>query len=367
MLAILSLVSSFAQAQDSTEVVPRVVGTAAPGGKLYWQGNPGDYPGRGGNRNGWWPQGGSYHQCPAGTLPSVLGTADECPAGIHCQEALDDARAKGLAPRYWDGSYVITVRTPIMGMGAAGVWCVDPGDIYPTTPEGAALVAAGGPPPSGPPALTRDDVDQRIADALARQKAEEPPPLPPPAASPPPAPRPAPTPFLTRGGPFAGIQGEVGDHPYFHGLVGGFVTLRLSDLVWFEPFAGFGTDGKSTHPTGYEKDTNTLTDSSGWFLSINGGVRFPVVAHRWVNEEKGSTYVLVSPGLGWIGDDLTKGFTFWGGIVSLDLQAEVWWDRKVPFAVYLETGVAKEAWLNDQATHTSQFGWPLMLGAKFPF
>jgi hypothetical protein len=219
------------------------------------------------------------------------------------------------------------------------------------------MVAAAAQSPAVSPGVTPEALHQALEDQEKKLREELKPPEEPPVTA-----AASTAPFLTRGGPFTGVQWSVGQ-PNFHWLLGGFVTLRLSDRIWFEPWVAAGTDGKSIHPSGWDEERSMYTETTGTYLAISGGVSFPVVV--WEGS-KGLT-LLLTPSLSWVGDDLTAGVTTWGDTFSTGAQAELWWGREVPFAIYAEAGVGANAWSNDQEQHQWAVRVPVKAGIKVPF
>lgn len=352
--------------EDYGSVVSRVVGWAAPGGDPVWTGNAGDYPSSPvANRRGKFADSGES-QCLAGKLPAVLGTADHISGGRPAQDALDDARARDVAPAGWNGAYAIALRTAILGDQAAAVWCINPGDLNPTSPEGREMVAAAMPQPAQPPGVTPEALQQALADQAKKLREE----LKPPEEGPKPpetTAKPTPTPFVLRKGGFVAFQYSTAFEEgvaYPHGLVGGFVTFNLTPKtgrLGLEPYIGVGTDAESTHPCGVAED-GSLSMCSGWYLSTTAGVRLP-----WAVMKKDTFQLLVFPDLGLVSDDITVGFTSWGDLVSFQAGVELWLTGKVPFAVSLETGATRLSLMNDSQQHTNGWAWPIRLDVKVAF
>ncbi len=109
------------------------------------------------------PAAGAF-QCPAGTIPAILGTADHISTGVEGQHDLDASRAQAVAPPGWDGRFYHALGTPTVSIHksgrrskAVGIWCV----------------------PESQKVLTGDDVDDRVADAIsAMPPVPEPEPIP---------------------------------------------------------------------------------------------------------------------------------------------------------------------------------------------
>lgn len=170
--------------------------------------------------------------------------------------------------------------------------------------------------------------------------------------------------FVSRWGPWTGVHVLITEKPAngVHVLAGGFVSFRLSEHFWLEPFIGFGSDGFSSHPNGY--DESGFTYDEGWFLGVMGGARLEIVVKKW---EGSKTYLLLHPGLTWVGDDFNWRFEFWGGQLSGTVGAEVWWDHKFPIGVYAESGVTRVSLLNEDAQPIHGWGVPVSAGVRLGF
>lgn len=331
---------------EQGEVVAHNVGWGAAGGEPLWLGNDGDYPSAPqASRRGHFT--GTERNCSAEKIPLIQGTAATIAGGIPGQIALDDARATDVAPPDWSGEYVGSTGTTILGTDAAGIFCVEPNSIIRREP---AAMAADIPPPA-PAGVSLQDLDA-MADRLREELAPEPQADASPATVAAPAP-----PLLGRWGVFTGVQWSAGQ-PNFHWLAGGFVSLRLSDRIWFEPWAAAGTDGKSTHPQGWDEELDAFAETSGTYLAVAGGASFPVMVLF------GDQVFLFSPSFGWVGDDLTAGVNFWGDTFSAGAQAEWVLGR---FSIYAQAQVGANAWTNVQVQHRWAFRVPLGVGVKVSF
>lgn len=346
--------------------LPRVVGWAAPGGDPVWTGNAGDYPSAPATkRQGKFAEPG-VTQCPADKLPSVLGTADHISGGRPAQDALDDARASDLAPADWNGAYAIALRTAILGDQAAAVWCINPGDLNPTSPEGRAMLAAAELPPPAPLGVTPEDL-QKALEAQAKKLREE---LTPPEEGPLPetvASTLTPHKFVLRKGLFTQVQYAIvdtkdGQANYLHVIGGGFVTFNITpEGKWLglEPYLGVGSDGQSDHCDA----TGDSASCSGWYLSTTVGVRLPVT----VNPKKDKVQLILYPDFGIVSDDVTVGFTSWADLVSVKAGVELWLPGYAPVAVSLAVGGTRLSFLNDNSQHQNGYAVPVELAVKAAF
>ncbi len=115
-------------------------------------------------RRGSVPPAGQF-QCPEGTIPGVVGTADAHPEGRGGQDDLDGARASAVAPTNWDGRWCGVSATAVdsAGPGSAAIACIaappspkslkgdkgekgEPGEPGRDGIDGESIVGPAGPP-----------------------------------------------------------------------------------------------------------------------------------------------------------------------------------------------------------------------------